>query len=475
MFLAASFLTCTKLVKEEEQMQRRTAEPFRIKTVEPIPVTTREQRQAAMAKAGYNTFLLKSRDVTIDLLTDSGTSAMSDAQWSAMMVGDEAYAGSRSFDRLSEAIGDVYGYKFCCPTHQGRAVENILSLLKIKPGMTIPGNMYFTTTKVHQERNGGMFRDIVIDEAHDPVSEHPFKGDVDIEKLSALIGEVGAANIPYVSIQATVNMSGGQPISVTNMREVKELCNKHGIPVVLDATRVIENCFFIQEREDGFAHQTIRQILLELTACADICYSSAKKDCLVNIGGFMATNDEEFYCRFTEQVVVFEGLHTYGGLAGRDLEALATGIIESADDHYIASRVNQVRYLGNQLVSAGVPVIRPIGGHAVFLDAKAILPHLPQEVFPAQALSAALYEDSGMRSMERGAVSAGRDNHGNNIFPQLELVRVTIPRRVYTDRHMDVVADSIMQVYSEREKVRGLKIVYEPPVLRFFTARFELV
>ncbi|MEW8979095.1 MAG: tyrosine phenol-lyase [Symbiobacterium sp.] len=455
-------------------MQRPMAEPYKIKAVEPIRMTTREERERAIQEAGYNTFLLKSEDVYIDLLTDSGTNAMSDRQWSVLMMGDEAYAGARSFYRLEEAVREVYGFKYVVPTHQGRGAEHLISRILIRPGHYIPGNMYFTTTRTHQELQGGTFVDVIIDEAHDPQAEHPFKGNVDIAKFEALIDRVGAENIPYINVALTVNMAGGQPVSMANLRAVRSVCDRHGIRMWCDATRAVENAYFIKEREEGYRDKPVRAILREMMSYFDGCTMSAKKDCLVNIGGFLAMNDEWILQKAREQVVIFEGMPTYGGMSGRDMEAVAQGIYEMVDDDYIAHRIYQVRYLGEQLLEAGIPIVRPIGGHAVMLDARAFLPHVPQEQFPAQALAAALYVDSGVRAMERGAVSAGRDPRtGENIYPKLELVRLTIPRRVYTDRHMDVVAYSVKHLWEHRDTIRGLRMVYEPPTLRFFTARFE--
>ncbi len=454
---------------------RPLAEPYRIKSVEPLRMLTRAERERAMAEAGYNTFLLRSEDVYIDLLTDSGTNAMSDRQWSAMMMGDEAYAGARSFYNMERAVREIYGFKHMVPTHQGRGAEHLISRILIRPGHVIPGNMYFTTTRVHQEMQGGMFVDVIIDEAHDSAAQHPFKGNVDIFKLAEVIQKYGANNIPYVNVGCTVNLAGGQPVSMQNLRDVRELCASHGIRVWCDATRAVENAFFIKDREPGYADKPVRAILHEMMSYFDGCTMSAKKDCLVNIGGFLAMNDETILQQAREQVVIFEGMPTYGGLAGRDMEAIAQGIYEMVDDAYIAHRVNQVRYLGEQLRAAGVPIVEPIGGHAVFLDARRFLPHLDQEEFPAQALAAELYIDSGVRAMERGIVSSGRDPMTKeNRRPKLELVRLTIPRRVYTDRHMDVVAWSVKSLYERRQEIRGLDMVYEPPTLRFFSARFEL-
>lgn len=456
----------------QQTKHRSWAEPYKIKMVELVHMTTRAEREKAIKAAGYNTFLLRSRDVYIDLLTDSGTSAMSDHQWAGMMMGDEAYAGSENFYHLVDAVKKYYGYKYTVPTHQGRGAENILSKMLIKPGDYVPGNMYFTTTRLHQELAGGTFVDIVIDEAHDAESLHPFKGNVDLRKLDALVKKVGASKIPYVCIATAVNMSGGQPISLANLREVREYTKKHRIPIIHDMTRVAENAYFIKQREKGYTNVPIRNIVKEICSLTDGATMSAKKDALVNIGGILAMNSKKWYEAASNMVVVYEGLHTYGGLAGRDMEAMAIGITESVDEDHIRARVGQVEYLGNKLLDAGIPIVVPIGGHGVFLDAKRILPHIKQDQFPAQTLSAELYLDSGVRSMERGIVSAGRKKTGEEYKPELELVRLTIPRRVYTQAHMDVVAESVEEVYSYRKKIKGLTMTYEPKYLRFFQARF---
>lgn len=450
------------------------AEPYKIKMVEPLFMTTREHRARAIEEAGYNTFLLGSADVYIDLLTDSGTSAMSDRQWAGLMLGDEAYAGSRNYYHLEEVVRRCYGYRHLIPTHQGRGAENLISQVLIKPGDVIPGNMYFTTTKVHQELAGGTFADIVVDEAHDPQSLFRFKGNVDLAKLEALIAQHGAERIPYVSLATTVNMAGGQPISIENLRAVRALTRRHGIRIIHDMTRVAENAYMIQRLEPGHAHRTVREIVHEICSLTDGATMSAKKDALVNIGGFLATNEDDVFEEARNLVVIYEGLHTYGGLAGRDMEAMAIGIEESLDDDHIRARVGQVFYLGDKLVAAGIPVVRPIGTHGVFLDAKAFLPHLTQDAFPAQALAAELYLEAGVRAMERGIVSAGRDKEtGEHCYPALELVRLTIPRRVYTQAHMDVIAESVERVYARRAQITGLTMTYEPKYLRFFQARFS--
>ncbi|MBN1891024.1 MAG: tyrosine phenol-lyase [Thermoflexales bacterium] len=458
-----------------QQVGRRSwAEPWKIKMVEPLRVISRQEREQALSDAGYNTFLLRSDDVYIDLLTDSGTNAMSDRQWAGMMLGDEAYAGSRNFYNLESAIQTYYGYRYVVPTHQGRGAEHLISQAAIKHGQYVPGNMYFTTTRLHQELAGGIFVDVIVDEAHDPQSLHPFKGDIDLAKLEALIKREGAAQIAYVSLAGTVNMAGGQPVSMANVKALRQLCDCHGIKLYLDATRMVENAFFIQEREPGYADKPIAAILKEFCSYTDGAWMSAKKDALVNIGGWLAVNDAELFEELRNLVVVFEGLHTYGGLAGRDMEAMAIGTAESVQDDHVRSRIGQVRYLGMLLTEWDIPIVQPVGGHAIFLDARRFYPHLPQIQFPAQTLAAELYLDCGVRSMERGIASAGRDpKSGDHYYPKLELTRLTIPRRVYTQAHMDVVAESVKAVYDAREQARGLRMVHEPKYLRFFQARFE--
>jgi tyrosine phenol-lyase len=458
-----------------QQFGRRSwAEPWKIKMVEPLRMISPEERASALTEAGYNTFLLRSEDVYIDLLTDSGTSAMSDRQWSGMMLGDESYAGSRNFYHLENAVQAYYGYKYMVPTHQGRGAEHLISQVCIKSGQFVPGNMYFTTTRLHQELAGGTFVDVIIDKAHDPNNLTPFKGDIDLEKLESLIKREGAGNIAYVSLAGTVNMAGGQPVSMANVKALRQLCNRYGIPIYLDATRMYENSFFIQQREEGYEDKSIATILKEFCSYTDGAWMSAKKDNLVNIGGWLAVNDYDIFTKFRNMVVVFEGLHTYGGMAGRDMEALAIGIAEGIQDDQVRSRVGQVLYLGKLLTDWEIPIVRPVGGHAIFLNAKGIYPHIPQDQFPAQTLAAELYLESGVRSMERGNVSAGRDpKTGDHRHPALELTRLAIPRRVYTQAHMDVIAEAVKNVYDTRQQTRGLKMVYEPEYLRFFQARFE--
>ena len=449
-------------------------EPFRIKVVEYVKSNTRAEREEVAKKAGYNTFLIDSEDVYIDLLTDSGTNAMSDRQWAGMMLGDEAYAGSRNWYHLEATVKELFGFKHVVPTHQGRGAENLLSIIAIKPGQYVPGNMYFTTTRYHQEANGGIFVDVVIDEAHDPEIDLPFKGNVDLNKMQKLIDEKGAENIAYLCVAITVNLAGGQPVSMQNLRETYELCNKHGIKVFMDATRCVENAYYIKEREAGYANKSIKEIVFEEFKYSDGCTMSGKKDGIVNIGGFLCLNDDDMFVEAKELVVVFEGMPSYGGMAGRDMEALAIGLREACEDSYIHHRILHVRYLGDKLMEAGVPIIKPVGGHAVFLDARRFCPHIPQPEFPAQSLAAQLYIESSVRGMERGIVSAGRcKDTGKDHAPKLETVRLTIPRRVYTYKHMDIVAESVIDLFQNKDKVRPLKWVYEPKQLRFFTGRFE--
>jgi len=471
-------------------------EPYRIKSVELREggCPSYERRLQAIEEAGYNTFLLKEDKgvVThIDLLTDSGTSAMSDLQWSAMLRGNEDYAGSRSFYNLEQVVRDVYGWREVVPTHQGRGAEHIVSSIYIKPLLEkypgepiyVPKNMYFTTTKVHIQRAGGIFRDVIIDEAHDPAAELPFKGNIDLDKLQRLVddcterwgSEHGPRHIAYIHLEGCVNMAGGQPFSMANLRAVRALAGKYGIPLLLDATRLVENAHFIKVREDGYRERTVAEIVREIGELTDGCTMSSKKDHLVNIGGFLALNDATKAAMARELLVDFEGFPTYGGMAGYSMEALAQGIRECIDDRWIAYRIGQSRYLGELLQQAGVPIVVPVGGHAVFIDAKKFLPHLPQSEFPAQALASAIYLHSGVRTMERGIASAGRDaKTGEQHFPELELVRLTIPRRVYTQSHMDYVAEKIIELYEMRSRISGLEISWEPPAgsLRFFLMRF---
>jgi len=441
-------------------------------------MTTREERERLLEEAGYNLFLLPSEAVYIDLLTDSGTSAMSDNQWAGMLLGDEAYAGSRNFHHLRAAVKEVMGFDYVLPTHQGRGAENILftTLVQRDREQYIPNNMHFDTTKAHVQHKGARPVDLVREIAYDPVARHPFKGDMDTEKLESFIQEKGVEKIPLVMLTITCNSGGGQPVSLANIRAVSAICKKYGIPFFIDACRFAENAYFIKQREEGYADKSIPEIVREIFSYADGCTMSGKKDGLANIGGFVAMRDEELYRRVQVWGVLFEGFPTYGGLAGRDMEVLARGLREVCREDYLRYRIDQVNYLGDRLLEAGIPIIEPVGGHAVYLDAKRFLPHLPQDQFPGQALAVALYLEGGIRGVEIGTVLAGRDPEtGEHDYPQLEMVRLAIPRRVYTYRHMDAVVATVKKVYQKRDQIKGLRFTYEPPVLRHFTARFQYV
>ena len=448
--------------------------PYVIHTIEPIAETTREQRGRALHEAGWNTFLLRSADVAIDLLTDSGTTAMSTDQWAAYDAARATPATSEAYERLVATVREVYGYEHVLPTHQGRAAEHILSEVMIKPGQLVPGNMYFTTTKVHQELAGGVFVDVIVDEAHDPASEYPWKGNVDLAKLDALVRQHGAGQIAYISFEHSVNMAGGQPASMDNMRETYAYCSARGIPVMYDATRAAENAYIIQKRDPRYAATSVRDILREMMLYGDGCTVSGKKDYLINIGGLLAFKDNaEWARRAAAKLRIYEGGVHDGGLPAGDLAAMARGLDEMLDDRYIRSRVEQAAWLADALRAAGVPVVNPTGGHAVFLDVKRFLPHIDQDDYPAQRLAGELYLECGVRAMERGNVSKGRDaKTGKNYRPSLELVRLTLPRRVYTRDHLRAVADGIIRLHQRRDSITGLKFVYEPPTLRFFQGRF---
>jgi tyrosine phenol-lyase len=449
--------------------------PYQIHTIERVGVLTREQREKAIQEAGYNTFLLRSADVTIDFLTDSGTAAMSTDQWAAYEGVRASHIATDEHHRLLKTLQDVTGYTYIIPTHQGRAAEHILSQICITPGQFVPGNMYFTTTKLHQELAGGVFVDVIVDEAHNPESEFPWKGNIDLKKLKALVHEHGAEKIAYISFEHSVNMAGGQPCSMDNMKEVYEYCRSVGIPVFFDSTRFVENAYMIQQRDPRYRDTKIKDIVREMMRYGDGCTVSGKKDFLINIGGVLCFRDDEELARKAEQMLrVYEGNVTDGGLATADLAAIARGIEEMLDDRYIRSRVEQTQYLGQLLLEMGVPIVTPPGTHAIFLDAKRFLPHIDQDEFPAQRLAADIYVETGVRAMERGNVSKGRDPEtGQNYRPALELVRLTIPRRVYTNDHMKAVAEGIKRVYDRRDEIKGLKFLYEPAKLRFFQGRFE--
>ena len=452
-------------------------EPFRIKTVEPIKITTREERSALLIRAGFNPFLVQAEDIYIDLLTDSGTSAMSDSQWAGLMRGDESYAGCRNYYSLEAAIGEIFGFKYFVPTHQGRAAETVLFSILVRPGLQVPNNMHFDTTRANVEARGGVATDLVIDEGKDPRSRHPFKGNLDITKLRAFIERTGPRNIPLGMITITNNSGGGQPVSMQNIRETSEVLHEYGIPFFVDACRYAENAYFVKLREEGYAGKSTLEIAREAFSYADGCTMSAKKDALVNIGGFLAMNDPGIYERARQELILREGFPTYGGLAGRDLEAMTRGLWEGLDEQYLAYRLAHTRYLADRLVEAGVPIMEPPGGHAVYLDALRFLPGMPRDQFPGQALVAGLYVEGGIRAVEIGSVMFARtDEHtGETIFPDMELVRLAIPRRVYTQAHLDYVVDTIVTLYKNRDTMRGLKIIYETRFLRHFTARFEQV
>jgi len=453
------------------------AEPFRIKMVEPIKQRTREERERLIAQAGYNLFNLRSEDVYIDLLTDSGTSAMSDNQWAGLMLGDEAYAGSRSFFHLEESVREIMGFRYVVPTHQGRAAEHILMTMLVKPGQRVLGNMHFDTTEGHILLKGATPVNLVIEEGYEPGVLHPFKGNLDLSRLEEELSTYGPEKIPFILITVTCNNNGGQPVSLSNIRAVREIATRYGVPVFFDAARFAENAYFIKEREPGYADKSIPEIVREMFSYGDGCTMSAKKDGLVNIGGFLAFNSEEYYRQAVQWGIVYEGFATYGGQAGRDLEALARGLREVVEEDYLENRIGQVHYLAQKLLDLGVPIIEPPGGHGVYLDAQRFLPHIPREQFPAQTLAVELYIEGGIRGVELGSNAfAHRDEKtGEMIYPRLELVRLAIPRRVYTDRHMDHVARTLAAIARRKENLRGLRLVYEAPVLRHFTSRFERV
>jgi len=452
----------------------RMAEPFKIKVVEPIKPTTREERSRAIEEAGYNVFSLRSEDVFIDLLTDSGTSAMSQDQWAGMMLGDEAYAGCRNYFNLRDAVKEITGYEYVLPTHQGRAAEHLLMHTMVKPGDVVPGNMHFDTTRGHIENSEGVPADLVIEEGLHPQTRLPFKGNIDTAKLRRVL-EDHRGRVPFILLTVTCNNNGGQPVSMQNIREVSAIAKEYGVPLLFDVARFAENAFFIKEREPGYQDKSIKEIAREMFSYGIGCTMSCKKDALVNIGGMIATRDEALFRRLQPWGIVYEGFTTYGGLAGRDLEAIARGLREVLDEAYLYNRVRQVRYLAERLLEAGVPIVEPPGGHAVYLDARRFLPHIPQSQFPGQALVVELYIEAGIRAVELGTNAFGSvdPKTGEPVHPPLELVRLAIPRRVYTDRHMDVVAEAVISVFKRRDGIRGLKLTYEAPILRHFTTRFE--
>lgn len=459
-----------------ENLMKTIIEPFRIKSVEPIKFTTREERIKLIENAGYNTFLLHADDVLIDLLTDSGTSAMSSKQWAGIMDGDESYAGSKSFYRFEDAVRKITGFKYIIPTHQGRASEKILFSITAGPGKYIPNNTHFDTTRANIEFTGAAAEDFLNETGKHPEIRADFKGNMDVKALEKFIIEKGKENIPLCMITITNNSGGGQPVSMQNIRDVKNVCIKYGIPLFLDACRFAENAYFIKKREKGYENKNVLEIAQEMFSYADGATMSAKKDALVNIGGFLAMNDEQLAMQCRNLLIVTEGFPTYGGLAGRDLEAVAQGLEEIVDEHYLQYRIRSIEYLGEKLVAAGVPIIEPPGGHAIYIDAKRFLPDIPPEKYPGQSIACALYIEGGIRAVEIGSVMFGKyDKNGKLIPPPMELVRLAIPRRVYTQSHIDYVLEIIIEVYKNRSSLKGFKIVYEAPMLRHFTARFALL
>jgi len=454
---------------------RFPAEPFRIKVVEPLRRVSREEREAHIGRAGLNIFSVPADSIYVDLLTDSGTSAMSDNQWAGLMVGDESYAGSKNYYHFVEAVHDIFGYPHVIPTHQGRMAENLLFTTLLKKGDVVPNNIHFDTTRANVEAQQAEALDLVVDEGLDPTVDLPFKGNLDPAKLDRVLTEYGRERVPVVMLTVTNNSGGGQPVSIANVKAVREVCDRHGVPLFFDACRFAENCWFIKQREPGYADRSVIDIAREMFSYGDGCTMSAKKDGLVNIGGFLAMKDAEWAERITNLLILVEGFPTYGGLAGRDLEAIARGLREVLDEDYLAFRTGQVAHLGEMIEEAGVPIVKPVGGHAVYIDAKRMLPHIPQSQFPGQALVVALYRDYGIRAVEVGSLMFGHKDPktGKDVYPQLELVRLAVPRRVYTTEHMRYVADSVIDLYRHRDRLSGLRITHEAPVLRHFTARLE--
>lgn len=450
-------------------------EPFRIKMVEPIKLIDREAREAALERAGYNVFGVYAKEIFIDLLTDSGTGAMSHHQWAAMMEGDESYAGARSYHRLAEAMDEIFGFRFFVPTHQGRAAENILCAVMLKDGQYIPSNMHFDTTEGNIRARGGRPTNLVIEEAFDPKSHHPFKGNMDIDKLRGFIENVGAANIPFGMITITNNAGGGQPVSMGNLEAVAAVYKEYGIPFFIDACRFAENAYFIKLREPGYADKSMAEITRQTFTLADGATMSAKKDAIVNIGGFLALNDEDLFQHVRNELILREGFPTYGGLAGRDLDAIAVGLREGMDEAYLAYRLGQTAYLAERLMEADIPIVEPPGGHAVYIDAGQLLPHIPAAEYPGQALAVELYREGGIRGIEMGSVAFAYPDPdtGEIIRPKMEMVRMAIPRRVYTQTHIDYVARTLVKIAARKDEIRGYKITYAPELLRHFTARFE--
>ncbi len=461
-------------------MRFQTAEPFRIKMVEQIKKSTKNQRRQWLMEAGYNAFRLKAENVYIDCITDSGTSAMSSDQWSALMLGDESYAGCKSFYKLEESVQDIFDMPYVQPAHQGRAADYIMTQIYCKPGKYAIGNLHFDTFRGNAEILGAIPVDCVIDEGMDSSSGyHAFKGNIDLDKMQQLIDEKGPENICVVIITVTCNNNGGQPVSMENIREVSELAAKYNIPLVIDSARLAENAYFIKQREEGYQDKTIKEITREMFSYCETTVMSSKKDGLVNIGGLFVTRNKQVYEKANQLAIVHEGFITYGGMSGRDMEALAVGLQEACDEQYLQYRINQISYLGEKLKEKGVPIIEPTGGHGVYVDGRRFFPHIPQYQFPSQRLVCALYEEAGVRAVEIGACAFGQKDPetGEDIWPALECMRIAISRRVYTDRHMDVIAEALGYIYENRDKYKGMKIVYEGPIrsLRHFTAQFKLI
>ncbi len=456
-------------------MQLPYAEPFKIKMVETIKKSTREEREQWIKDAKYNLFNIKSEQVFVDLLTDSGTGAMSDKQWSEMMLGDESYAGASSYYKMKKAIKDILGFEYFLPTHQGRAAENVLFSVLVKEGDIVPGNSHFDTTKGHIEFRKATANDCTIDEAFDTTIQHDFKGNINLEKLEKVLKENPAERIPMIIVTVTCNSSGGQPVSMQNMRDVKALAGKYGIRVVFDSARFAENAYFIKKREAGYADKSIKEIVKEMFTYADAMTMSSKKDAIVNMGGFIGFKDEDLFKQASVFGIIYEGFITYGGMSGRDMNALAQGLDEGTEFPFLESRVGQVAYLGQMLKDYGIPIQEPFGGHAIFVDAKRFLPHLPKEEFVAQTLAVELYIESGVRAVEIGAILADRDPvTRENRFPDLEFLRMAIPRRTYTNNHMDYIAASLKNVFDRRNEItKGVKIVKEAPIMRHFTVELE--
>jgi tryptophanase len=454
---------------------RTIIEPFKIKSVEPIRMTTAAEREAKLRVAGFNVFLLRAEDVLIDLLTDSGTSAMSSEQWAAVMRGDESYAGSRSWYRFEETVHDIFGFRYVLPTHQGRAAERILFSVLCQPGHIVPNNTHFDTTRANIEATGAEARDLVIPEGRIPAQRHPFKGNMDVDALRRLIEEVGRERIPLCMLTVTNNSGGGQPVSMANVRAVSTLCREHHIPLYIDACRFAENAYFIKLREEGYAAKTPLEIARELFSYADGCTMSAKKDGMANIGGLLASNDERLASKERNLLILTEGFPTYGGMAGRDLDAIAVGLREALDEDYLVYRIRSTTYLGDHIAQSGVPIVQPPGGHAIYIDAAAFFPQIPPLELPGQSLVVELYREAGIRAVEIGTVMFGRRNaeSGQETPASMELVRLAIPRRVYTQSHIDYVVEAILQVWQRRARVSGYRFTEQAPVLRHFTAKFE--